>query len=98
MISPHCQPIMVIQDALGAAIESLPERSQQVLALYYYEDLTLRRDGPGVDGGACLPNPQRGCEWYESVYAPAGQGVAANLLTFDRQEGQNLDESSSMTP
>ena len=36
---------MVIQDALGAAIESLPERSQQVLALYYYEDLTLREVG-----------------------------------------------------
>ena len=36
---------LVLKDVLGAAIASLPERSQQVLALYYYEDLTLREVG-----------------------------------------------------
>jgi len=36
---------LVLKNVLGAAIGSLPERSQQVLALYYYEDLTLREVG-----------------------------------------------------
>jgi RNA polymerase sigma factor for flagellar operon FliA len=36
---------LVLKNVLGAAIGSLSERSQQVLALYYYEDLTLREVG-----------------------------------------------------
>jgi RNA polymerase sigma factor for flagellar operon FliA len=34
-----------VKDRLADAIESLPERERLVIALYYYENLTLREIG-----------------------------------------------------
>ena len=31
-----------LKDVLGKAIDMLPERERQLIAFYYYEDLTLR--------------------------------------------------------
>ena len=38
-----------LKDRLADAIESLPERERLVIALYYYENLTLREIGEVLD-------------------------------------------------
>src|SRR3954471_920495 len=50
-IDPHSEAhTSEVKDRLADAIESLPDRERLVVALYYYENLTLREIGEGVGG------------------------------------------------
>jgi len=40
-----------VKNLLGAAIDALPERERQVLALYYYDDLTMKEVGMALGVG-----------------------------------------------
>ena len=48
-VDPERGPGVELKDRLADAIESLPERERLVIALYYYENLTLREIGEVLD-------------------------------------------------
>ena len=66
-----------LKDRLADAIESLPERERLVIALYYYENLTLREIGEvlGRHRVARLPAPHQGRARRCARASPSGLTV-----------------------